>query len=170
MYYFYRQVCNYRKWLKKLNWALRGFFPIHFCVTCQALPNVSSLYHPAEFSIFITECCQLKLEIIRSCTHTLLYSKLFHPPRYCWFLFFTTKEAQYSHERSFFPILKSSPAKKRNTIKSPPNIFYFLKGGEDLPSDLLMTFYCTRQQHCIWKHKTSLRTFLASGLKWLFWH
>ena len=114
---------------KKLNWALRGFFPIHFCVTCQALPNVSSLYHPAEFSIFITECCQLKLEIIGSCTHTLLYSKLFHPPRHCWFLFFYDKRSPILTRTLIFSNKKSSPAKKRNTIKSPSNIFYFWKVG-----------------------------------------
>ena len=154
------------------NWTgpCAAFFPIHFCVTCQALPNVSSLYHPAEFSIFITECCQLKLEIIGSCTHTLLYSKLFHPPRHCWFLFFYDKRSPILTRTLIFSNIKKFPSQKKKHNKITFKHLLFLKGGEDLSSDLLMTFYCTRQQHCIWKHKTSLRTFLASGLKWLFWH
>ena len=69
-----------------------------------------------------------------------------------------------------FSNIKKFPSQKKKHNKITFKHLLFLKGGEDLSSDLLMTFYCTRQQHCIWKHKTSLRTFLASGLKWLFWH
>ena len=158
-------------WKKIELGPARLFFPIHFCVTCQALPNVSSLYHPAEFSIIITECCQLKLEIIGSCTHTLLSTpSCFIPQGTVDSCFFYDKRSPILTRTLIFSNIKKFPSQKKKHNKITFKHLLFLKGGEDLPSDLLMTFYCTRQQHCIWKHKTSLRTFLASGLKWLFWH
>ena len=154
---------------KKLNWALRGFFSHPLLCDlpsppkCEFIVPSNRIFHLHHWVLPIKVGDNWKLY-----PHPTLL-QVVSSPKALLIPVFYDKRSPILTRTLIFSNIKKFPSQKKKHNKITFKHLLFLKGGEDLSSDLLMTFYCTRQ-HCIWKHKTSLRTFLASGLKWLFWH
>ena len=167
---FYRQVCNYRKWLKNIGLGPAQLFSHPLLCDlpsppkCEFIVPSSRIFHLHHWVLPIKVGDNWKLY-----PHPTLL-QVVSSPKALLIPVFYDKRSPILTRTLIFSNIKKFPSQKKKHNKITFKHLLFLKGGEDLSSDLLMTFYCTRQQHCIWKHKTSLRTFLASGLKWLFWH
>ena len=130
MYYFYRQVCNYRKWLKKLNWAQRGFFSHPLLCDlpsppkCEFIVPSSRIFHLHHWVLPIKVGDNWKLY-----PHPTLLQVFSSPKSLLIPVFLRQKKPNTHTNAHFFQYKKGPQPKKRNTIKSPSNIFYFWKVG-----------------------------------------